>query len=197
VARPRAADYGSKRDAILKAAARLFADRGFDRSSMAEVALACGVSKALVYHYYVNKDELLFDIINTHLVELVDLVEAARDPALPPSEQLLRLITVILEAYRDADAEHKVQIAHLTALSPEKQSELKHLERRLVAAFADVIVAVEPRLRQTPERIKPLTMTLFGILNWNFMWFRDEGQLSRTEYAHLVMRLFLSGTREI
>lgn len=197
MARPRAADYGSKRDAILKAAARLFADRGFDRSSMAEVALACGVSKALVYHYYVNKDELLFDIINTHLIELVDQVEAARDPALPPSDQLLQLISVILEAYRDADAEHKVQISHLSALSPEKQVELKHLERRLVEAFAEVILAVEPRLHQMPERIKPLTMTLFGILNWNFMWFRDDGKLSRSEYAQMVMRLFLGGTREI
>jgi AcrR family transcriptional regulator len=76
MARPIAADHDEKRRAILKAAARLFASQGFDRASMAEIALACRVSKALLYHYYASKDQLLFDIIRAHLDDLV----AACDP---------------------------------------------------------------------------------------------------------------------
>ena len=63
MARPRSADHGIKRRAILDRSAALFARNGYDRTAMAEVAAACGVSKALLYHYYDSKDALLFDIL--------------------------------------------------------------------------------------------------------------------------------------
>jgi TetR/AcrR family transcriptional regulator len=53
MARPRAADHDDKRQAILAAAATLFAEHGYDGTAMAEVARACGVSKALLYHSHV------------------------------------------------------------------------------------------------------------------------------------------------
>ncbi|NBP52464.1 MAG: TetR/AcrR family transcriptional regulator, partial [Actinobacteria bacterium] len=56
MARPRAADYDDKRAAILRRAAELFAEKGYDRTSMTEIAAALGVSKALFYHYYPSKD---------------------------------------------------------------------------------------------------------------------------------------------
>ena len=62
MARPRAADYDDKRAAILRRAAELFAEKGYDRTSMTEIAAALGVSKALFYHYSPSKDALLFDI---------------------------------------------------------------------------------------------------------------------------------------
>ena len=55
-------DYGEKRLIILKAAAEVFAKEGIARASMSEVAKTCGVSKVNIYHYYVSKDALLFDI---------------------------------------------------------------------------------------------------------------------------------------
>ena len=67
MARTRATDYDDKRRAILHRAARLFADDGYDRASMASIAADCGVSKALLYHYYDSKDALLFDVIGEHL----------------------------------------------------------------------------------------------------------------------------------
>ena len=62
MARTRAKDYDEKRAAILHAAARIFAEGGFDRTSMATLAAECGVSKALLYHYYASKEALLHDI---------------------------------------------------------------------------------------------------------------------------------------
>jgi TetR/AcrR family transcriptional regulator len=67
------------------------------------------VSKALLYHYYKDKDELLFDVIRFHLEELLEAVEAV-PTNLDPSTRLKALATALLDAYRDADAEHKLQI---------------------------------------------------------------------------------------
>jgi TetR/AcrR family transcriptional regulator len=194
MARPRASDHADKRRLILHRSAGLFAAHGYDRASMNMIAAACGVSKPLLYHYYRDKEELLFDVVRVHLEELVEAVEAADDPALPPEPRLRAMARALLGAYRDADAEHKVQIAHLQLLSPERRERLRALERALVARFAAAIAELDPTLAGQ-GLLKPLTMSLFGMLNWHYLWFREDGPLSRGAYADLAARLVVAGTR--
>lgn len=195
MARSRARDHGEKRTAILRQAAVAFARDGYDRATMAGLAAGCGVSKALLYHYYASKEALLADVIGTHLQALVDAVEAADDPALAPEERLETLVAALLEAYRDADAEHKVQVGSLRLLPEPAQAELKALERRLVEIFAEVVRALRPELFSDGRLVKPVTMGLFGMLNWAFMWFRDDGPVGRRQYAGLATRILVGGVR--
>lgn len=192
MARPRASDYDEKRRAILDRSAELFAAHGYDRASMSMIAEACGVSKALLYHYYADKEALLFDVIQFHLEELIEAVEAVG--FMPPEERLRALATALLEAYRDADAEHHVQITALRLLSPERQEELKAMERELVRHFSDAVAAVHPELRGDP-RHKPVVMSLFGMLNWHYLWHRPGGPLGREDYAALATRIIVEGAR--
>ena len=192
MARPRSADYDDKRQAILSHSAAVFAKHGYDRASMAEVAQSCGVSKALLYHYYVNKAELLFDILHAHLQVLVDAVHAV-DKTLPPRERLRGLVGALLEAYRDADNEHKIQLNELSKLPPKRQKVLTDMERDLVRVFADTIAAVNPALAGD-ALLKPVTMSLFGMINWHYMWFRDGRALTRDDYADLVTTLLVEGS---
>jgi TetR/AcrR family transcriptional regulator len=194
MARTRAVDYDEKRDAILKRSARIFADGGFERTSMSSVAAACGVSKPLLYHYYDSKDAILFDIIRGHLQELVDAVEAADDPRAEPEQRLRALVGALLDCYRDADAAHKVQINGLSSLPQDWQDELKGLERELVRVFADALKAAVPAL-DDGRLLKPVAMSLFGMLNWHYMWFRPEGPVSREEYADIATGIILNGAR--
>jgi TetR/AcrR family transcriptional regulator len=196
MARPRASDYDDKRRAILDRSAELFAAHGYDRASMSMIAEACGVSKALLYHYYRDKEALLFDVIRFHLEELLEAVEAAQRPDLSPDARLGALSAALLDAYRDADAEHKVQINTLSLLPPERQAELKAMERDLVRIFADAIADLAPELRGT-KLLKPVTMSLFGMLNWHYLWFKPDGALSREEYAALATKLIVDGVRGI
>jgi TetR/AcrR family transcriptional regulator len=192
MARVRAADYDGKRRAILARSAALFAQRGYDRTSMAELAAACSMSKALLYHYHASKETLLFDILRDHLQVLIDTL-AAVDRNLPPQLRLRALARALLTAYRDADHEHKIQINELAKLPRHRQKVLKDLERALVATFAETIAAVHPAAADDPTLIKPLTMSLFGMLNWHYLWFRDTGALSREDYADLAATLLIAG----
>ena len=197
MARTIAKDHDEKRAAHLKTAATFFAENGYDRASMNELAKACGVSKALIYHYYESKDALLFDILHSHLTELLESVEA-----LPPSEDphmgLLALTQAILAAYRDADAEHKVQINALGTLPEDSQRALRAIQRRLVAIMSDRIEATAPDLfASRPELLRPVAMSAFGMLNWFYMWHRGGGDLSREAYAGLATDLILGGLDRI
>ncbi|MBN9065669.1 MAG: TetR family transcriptional regulator [Rhizobiales bacterium] len=195
--RTRARDYDDKREAILHRAAIAFARDGYDRASMAGLAAECGVSKALLYHYYTSKETLLFGILSNHLQALVDVVEAADVPGLEPEERLGRLVEALLDAYRDADAEHKVQINALRLLPEPRQAELKALERKLVAMFSDAIRAVHPRAFEDGRLLKPVAMSLFGMLNWFYMWFREDGPVTREEYAALATRMLVNGVKKL
>src|SRR6476646_9896589 len=84
MSRTRAADHDLKRRAILDRSAELFAERGYARTSMSEIAEACGSSKALLYHYYENKEQLLYDLLEAHLIKLDGAVKAADAPDAQP-----------------------------------------------------------------------------------------------------------------
>lgn len=194
MARTIAKDHEAKRQAILKQAAVFFAENGFDRSSMNQLALACGVSKALIYHYYDGKDALLFDIVHSHLTDLLGTV-ASVDQSGPDKAQNLRAtIKAILLAYRDADAEHQVQTEAMTALPEDKRIELANLQKRMVEIVSDAIRDVATDVfERDPQKLLPVTMSLFGMVNWFYMWHRKGKGMSREQYADLVADLVLSG----
>jgi len=196
MARSRANDYDDKRQAILDRSAELFSAHGYDRASMNKIAEACGVSKANLYHYYKDKEGLLFDVIRFHLKELLEVVETADDPGAPPEARLRGLIAALLEAYRDADSQHNVQISSMRFLPHERQTELKRMERDLVIIFSSAVVGVAPHLKGT-KMLTPVTMSLFGMVNWHYLWFKSTGSVSRAEYAELVTRLIVDGARNV
>jgi AcrR family transcriptional regulator len=191
--RPRAQDYELKRRAILRRAAALFARLGYTAASIAIIARSCGMSKALLYHYYPDKEALLDDIIRENLLALIRVVECAAAADLAPRERFHALAVALLDAYRDADDAHQVQLNGLKLLPEPKQASLKALERRLVALFAETLAQALPDLAADRRLLMPLTMSAFGMLNWHYLWFREGRGLTRAQYAHLVAELVLSG----
>lgn len=189
MARPRSQSYEIKRTTILHRAAELFAQHGYSGASISMIASSCQVSKALLYHYYPDKEAVLFDILNQHLIRLVEVAEQA---AKAPKDRLYTLCATFLEIYRDADAEHQVQITALKQLPPERQEGLRALERRLVQIMSEIIADEVPGIGAGPL-LKPMAMSAFGMLNWHYLWFREGKGLTRDHYARFVATLILSG----
>lgn len=198
MARTRAVDFEEKQRALLHEAAAVFAEAGMEKASMAQIARAASVSKALLYHYYPGKDALIFAIIHTHLAELDTAIAEADRPDLPPEDRLRHLVWTVLQKYRGADNEHKVQFNAMNALSEEQKASIQEIERRIVRRFAGVLREINPDL-DTPERplLMPVTMSLFGMMNWVYMWFRDGGRISRKDYAEVATTLILAGIRAV
>lgn len=198
MARTRAADFEEKQRGILDHAARVFAEQGMEKASMSQIAGVAQVSKALLYHYYPSKDALIFAIIMSHLEGLDAAIEAADDPALPPDQRLRKLVGAVLENYRGADNQHKVQLNATAALSDEQKAAITALERSIVRRFSAVLDQVNPGLN-TKERplLMPVTMSLFGMMNWVYMWFRDGGRISREDYADVATTLILEGIKAV
>lgn len=198
MARTRANDFEEKQRGILQNAATVFAEQGMDKASMSQIASHAQVSKALLYHYYPSKDALIFAIITGHLEELDAEISAADDPGLPPEQRLRKLVGTVLECYRGADNEHKVQLNATAALSDEQRAEITKIERRIVRHFSTVLHDLNPDLDQKQRPLlMPVTMSLFGMMNWVYMWFRDGGRISREDYADVATTLILEGIKAV
>ena len=192
MARQRALDYEEKSQVILDTAAALIAANGYDRTSMASIAEACGVSKALLYHYYEDKDSILFDIIGRNLDRDIGLITRVDQQDLPPRARLRAMIGVLLEAFRYSSNQHQAQIGNLQLLPRSYQDVVREKERQLAYIVARTISEACPNLKDS-DFLMPVTMSLFSMLNWQYMWFREDGPITRTQYADFVTQLFLAG----
>ncbi len=198
MARSIARDHAEKRLAIQNKAAAFFARHGYDRSSMNQLAQACGVSKALIYHYYDSKDAILFDIVHTHLTELLAVMQSVDLSGPDKPANLRALVRAILAAYRDADDKHKVQSEAMTSLPEPQRAELAALQRQMIAIMCEALRAITPDLyERAPDKLRPVAMSLFGMLNWFYMWHRPGRGLTREAYADLVTDLVLKGVTGI
>jgi len=192
--RPIARDYGDKRQAILRAAARLFADEGYGRASMSEVARACGISKANIYHYYPSKDAVLYDMLDSHLRELRDRVCGLEFESDDPAEQLRVIFTEILLAYEGADAEHDVLLSATAALSEAQQETLKQYQREFIRVGRDRLAALcPPEVAADRAKLWALTMSVFGMLNWHYKWSSGADAETRHAHARLMADLVIKG----
>ena len=177
---------------MLAAAAQLFATRGYTATTMLQVAAACGVSKATLYHYVRDKHELLAQITRGHVARLEALVQRVEVQRLEPRARLSELILCFMQAYESAQAEHRVLTEDVKFLATADRDAVLDGQRRVVAAFADAIALLRPDLG--PRRLhKPLAMLLFGMMNWTFTWLREGGALTHASLAPLVVELFLGG----
>ncbi len=191
-----ARDHDEKRGQILATAARVFAREGFDRASMSRLAAACGISKANIYHYYGSKDALLFDILDAHLSALRDRVLAVDGTGLSPEMHLHGVVAEILLAYRGADDAHRVQVDAIGLLPEAEQEVLRGYQRELVALVSGILLRIAPdAFAGQSRKLRAATMSLFGMLNWFYMWNRDDSDAARLDYAKLATELVLKGLR--
>lgn len=196
MARPIAKDHGAKRKHILKTAARVFAETGFARASMAQVARECGVSKANIYHYYDSKDALLFDILDTYLRALRDRIRDLPIAGLSPEEQLRMIVAQTLHAYDGMDNEHKIQTEGIARLEESRQAVLKGFQRDMVSQLSSVVAGIAPHVFAGDKgKLRATVMSVFGMLNWFYMWNKEADEKARRDYADLVTDLTLKGLR--
>ena len=195
MARTQAADYDERKLAIVEAAASLFATHGFNGASVADVAERCKTSKSLIYHYYESKEDILYDVMISH----VRALEAAATDALAGaarSEQKLRDLTQLFMAlYVGAADRHKVLLNDLDYVPKARRLEIVEVQRGLIENVRRLLIAIEPTLKKQPGEGFAAAMLFFGTINWTHTWYRPEGAVSAEALADMAVNLTLGGLK--
>lgn len=193
MARTQAADYEKRRERILESAAHLFADRGFLGASIADIAAACRMSKSLIYHYYGSKEDILFDVMHSHVKVLLD---AAQDVAAgnDQADEKLRLMTRrFVHLYVGAADRQRVLLNDLDNLRPDQREIIVAIQHRLIRIVEDLVGRIRPALSGRNPLNAPSAMLYFGMINWMHTWLDPKGRARPARIAELAINVFLQG----
>ncbi len=196
MARPKSATHDLKRDEILDVAAQCFARQSVPAASMNDIAKACGTSKARLYHYYESKEAILFDLLDRYTQRLLALIGEAEGRAqrknLSERDALSELVRAFLAEYETSATRHAALVSDTKFLGPAQREQVVNRQRDVVAAFTRFIKRAYPE-RVTPTNQAALTMMLFGMINWTFIWLRPGGPMSYAGFAEEVVAVLEGG----
>ena len=186
--------YDERFSALLSHAARVFAGRGYDRTSMRDLAAASGMSLAGIYYYVRGKEELLYHIQERCFTQVMDGAEAALQAAVDPEERLAAFIKHHVTFFAGHMPEMKVLSHEAQALSGERLRKVNQIKRRYVNLLERLLKDVAPE--RPPLERSAATYALFGMMNWIYNWYDPAGALDAAPLADLMTRIFLGGFAE-
>lgn len=189
-------------DDILSQCATLMARQGYHGTSMRDLARTTGRSLSGLYHYFANKEELLFLINQRGFSSLLDNAERLRadyheqldDPA--ASAQLLRaLIDAHLDYFGSHLNEMRVLMFGTGPMSPAHSKIIRELKRRYSRAMAFAVERfIAARGREVDSvAVERKTYLLFGMMNWIFGWYSYDEHGSVEVLAEEVFATFTGG----
>ena len=192
-----AAPYGrqaqQKLQKIVRAAARVFYEKGYEGASIRDISRASGVSLAGLYYYFESKQKLLYLIqiytFKTVLARLEERLEGVADPV----EKLRILVHNHLDYFLKHPIEMKVLSHEDEALEGAYRKEVLLIKRRYYAIAAGIFE--EMRERGQARRMNPrvAVLSLFGMMNWVYTWHRPKVDPGADALAEAVAGMFLHG----
>lgn len=185
-------ERAAKREAVLRTAARFFNQKGFHATSLDDVAAALNVTKPTIYHYFANKDEILFECTRKGLGAIIDASREAAAQGGTGASRLRRVLAayarVMLDDYGICVA--RTQDYNLTEPSRKK---FRALKREIDALIRQVVAegAEDGSLRVRDVRLA--TFTAAAAMNGLGNWYNPEGPTGKEETARLVIDTLMDG----
>ncbi len=200
--------YDQKLELILRASARIFADKSYHSTSMREISRATGVSLAGLYHYCKSKEELLFLIQDHCFGRVLQRLEERLHGELDPIARLRIFVDNHLSFFAANMAEMKVLSHEAESLAGDLHEHVSTRKRQYTRMARKILSEVQQaaaNAQRTPRRnghlkksprpvdVTVATYALFGMMNWIYNWYDPRGKLSVSQLVDNITRLFLAG----
>ena len=194
--RPKKSDGNGQftRQRVFEVAAEVFHRKGYDNTSMSDVATAAGLTKAGLYHHVSSKESLLYTLLDSGL----DLTEACViKPLEGIADPLERLKTMIDLHLRLVLEERNLEVTGLLheckTLSAADRAKVNRRKKEYVKMSAKLIADVTKKYNIIGIDPKLAAFALLGMLNWTYQWYKPSGSNSREDVVRTFQRIFLQG----
>lgn len=181
------------RERILSAAARLFRERGYQRTTVRDIASAVGILSGSLFHHFRSKEEMLLEIMRTAAITVCIRAEELASRKAPPLEQLRALIQLELGCVvgEPTTDYHGVLFFEWREVPKLARPELTALRRRYRRTWRAVLDACarDGSLRCQPDAaVHVLHGAIMGAMNW----FKPSGRYSLEEYGDILVTMMRS-----
>jgi AcrR family transcriptional regulator len=175
---------------IYRTAAQIILRKGYDATSVNDIANALGMTKAGLYHYINGKKELLFDIMNFGLWELDEEVAAPARALADPAARLRFIIGAHARLVTRGQGAITILVDEVTALTPAQQRKITQSKRK----YFDFLRGTLDELKGAGKMdTTAAAFSLLGMINWLSRWFQQGGALDEEQAAEQIVRIALHG----
>src|SRR5262245_25904957 len=194
---PRGGDNGEVKDrrrAILETAARVICERGYEGASIQDIADACSLTKAGLYHHIRSKEHLLLEIMNYGMDVFEEQVLHQVLGIADPLERLQTCMAKnILLVTRGWSKEITIILHEHATLTGEARAQINARKKRYVmfleGSFAEAVRAGQLR----PLHPKVAAFAFLGMVLWIYKWFKPDGAIKEDELVREMQQLFFGG----
>ena len=190
---PATRHYDEKLQKILKTAAKIFADKGFHKTSVRDISRATRMSLAGLYYYFTTKEELLYLIQERCFVTLLQRWEQAATVETDVRTRIRVFAENHLSFFLHNMHEMKVMAHEDESLTGEFNDKILVLKRRYVKVIMDLIVELRERENGKGIDLRVATFSLFGMMNWIYTWYQPKRDLPLRQLTEQMLRIYFFG----
>ncbi len=182
----------SKVTLIVKAAATLFDKNGYIETSLKDISIAAGLSKGGIYHYFSNKHEILYYILDNYMDLLMFGLEEELKmiPDIPSKIQLIMFRH--FKHYNRQVPEARALLNHAHNLPVEYYREVANKQKKYGRILTDVLSGLFNGKMDT-HKLKAFTYIMFGMCNSIMYWYNSEGPVKLEELSQICYNIFMDG----
>lgn len=178
---------------IYRTAALIILRKGYDATSVNDIANALGMTKAGLYHYINGKKELLFDIMNFGLGELDEEVATPAKAITDPAARLRFIVSVHARLVTLGQGAITILVDEVTALTPAQQRKITQRKRAYFDFLRGTLEELKASGKLQDVDTTAATFSLLGMVNWLSRWFQQGGPLTEEQAAEQIVRIALHG----
>ena len=179
---------------VFEVAAEVFHRKGYDNTSMSDVAEAAGLTKAGLYHHVSSKESLLFTVLDSGLDLTESYVMKPLDRIADPVERLKTMIDLHLRlVLEERNLEVTGLLHECKTLSPSDRTRVNRRKKEYVKMTTKLVADVIKKHHVKDIDPKLAAFALLGMLNWTYQWYKPTGSNTREQIVENFQQIFLQG----
>jgi AcrR family transcriptional regulator len=186
-------DSARKLQRILRHAARVFYEKGFEGASIRDISRASGVSLSGLYYYFASKQELLYLIQHHTFTRVVEKLDQRLARLTDPEQRLRALVRNHLDYFLSHPVEMKVLSHEDEALERPYRKEVTAIKRRYYEMARGIFEDLQKAGRARRVNPRVAVLTLFGMMNWIYTWHNPKVDPKAGALAETIAGIFIEG----
>ena len=182
-------------DRLLKAGIDLFYKKGYPETTIREIGAAVHISNSIIYHYFKNKEEMLFEIIKIASQDLAGILETVKkSDHTDPVECLKQMCKAhMVDWCLKRKKESKIVVFDDNWLSGKFKKENRLQQKRIYSIYKDQLKKIQKMGVLRDNNLTIMTFNIFGAITQSIRWYKERGALSKEEVAEKITDSLLHG----
>jgi AcrR family transcriptional regulator len=181
------------KELLLRVAVDLFSQKGYLNTSIRDIATKAGIASSIIYHYFRDKEEMLFEIINSTTQDLMQSLRETEEKIKDPEECLREMLRAHIVDFKINRKKESIIVVSDTHLLREKYRKIMvKMQREIFDLYMKKLyeLSEQGRLRDDIDLLV-MNFSIFGTINSFYQWYHEKGRLTREEVAQNIITFLL------